>query len=97
MICRYVISELRSIRSGEIYQYDTTMATYYNITMDNDMASDVHCEITMDNDVARDIQCDVTMSNDVSIFSYHGITMHYNVAMNLFYYVFSVLCQIVLF
>ncbi len=29
------------------------------------------------------------MSNDVAMFTYHGITMHNGVAMNLFYYIFS--------
>ncbi len=37
------------------------------------------------------------IGNDVAMCTYHGITMHNNVAMNLFYYVFSVLCIFVLF
>ncbi len=52
----------------------------------------MHCEITMGKDFARNIYCDVTMSNDIAMCTYHGITMHNDVAMNLYYYVFSVLC-----
>ncbi len=54
VIYRYVFSEWRSIRPVEINQYDITMATHYDITIDNDVARDAHCEITMGNDVARD-------------------------------------------
>ncbi len=46
----------------EINQYDLTMATHYDITMDNKIARDAHCETTMGNDVAMDLHCDVTMS-----------------------------------
>ncbi len=91
-----MISEWRSIRLVEINQYEITMATYYDITMGNDVARDAHCEITMDNDIARDIHCDVTVSSDVAMCTHLGITMHNDVAMNLFYYVFSVLCLIII-
>ncbi len=97
MIYRYVFSEWRSIRPVDINQYDIIMATHYDITMSNDIARDANCEITIGNDVARDIHCDVTMSNDVATCTYHGITMYNDVDMNLFYYVFSALCLIVLF
>ncbi len=70
----------------EINQYDITMATHYDITMDNNVR-DTHCEFTMGNDVTRDIHCNVTLSNDIVICTYHGIIMHNDVAMNLFYYV----------
>ncbi len=62
MIYKYVFSECRSIRTGDINQYDTTMATHYTFKMDNDVASDADCEIIMGNDVGRNIDCDVTMS-----------------------------------
>ncbi len=52
VIYRYVFFEWRLIRQVEINQYDITMATHYNITMDNDIARDAHCEITMGNNVA---------------------------------------------
>ncbi len=91
-----MISEWRSIRPVEINQYDIRMVTHYDITMDNDVARDVHCKITMGNDVARDIHCDVTMSNDIAMCTYHGITMHNDFAMNLFYYVVSALCLIMI-
>ncbi len=64
--------------------------------MTNDIGGDVHCEITMDNDIAMKIHRDVTMSN-VAMCTYNGITMHNDITMNLFYYVFSALCQIMLF
>ncbi len=80
----------------EINQYDIVMATHYDITMGNDIASDAHCKITMSNDIARDIHCDCTMSNDVAMCTYHGITMHNDVAMNLYSYVFSPLCLIMI-
>ncbi len=41
-------------------------------------------EIIIGNNVARDIHCDVTMSNSIAICTYHGITMHNDVTMNLF-------------
>ncbi len=47
------------------------------------LLKDAHCEITMGNDVARDIHCDVTVTNDTVMCTYHGIAMHYDVAMNL--------------
>ncbi len=67
----------------------------YDITMRNDVARDAHCEITMGNDVAKYIHCNITMSNDIAMCTYQCITMH-DVAMNLFYYVFSVLCLIMI-
>ncbi len=72
------------------------MATYYDITMGNDIARDVHCEITMGNDIGRDIRCDATMSNDVAMCIYHGITMHNNFAMNFFCYELSAVCLIMI-
>ncbi len=45
--------------------------------------------ITMGNDVARDIHCDATMNV--------YITMHNDIAMNLFYYVLLCLLIILLF
>ncbi len=50
----------------------------------------------MGNEVARDIHCDITMSNYLAICTYHGITMHNDVAMNLFYYLFSALYLIMI-
>ncbi len=82
MIYGYVISEGRSIRPVDINQYNITMATYYDITMGNDIPMDIHC--------------DVTMSNDIAMCTYHGITMHNDVAMNIFYYVFSAICLIMI-
>ncbi len=67
----------------EINHYDTTMVNHYDITMDNDVAMDIHCDVTRRNDVTMCINHDITMYNDVT--------------MNLFYYLFSVLCLIVLF
>ncbi len=93
----YVFSEWRSIKPVEINEYDITMATYYSITMGNDIAKDALCEITVENDVVKDIYCDITMGNDVAICTYHDITMHNYIAVNLFYYLFSALCLIVLF
>ncbi len=52
----------------------------------------------MGNDAAMDIHCEVTMSSDIPMCAYHGITiMHNDIAMNLYYYVFSAVCLIVLF
>ncbi len=62
VIYSYVFSEWRSIRPVEINQYDITMATYYHITMDNDVARDVYCEITMGNEVARDAQISLSIA-----------------------------------
>ncbi len=54
-----------------------------------------HYDFTMSNDVTRNIHCDITMSNDVDMCTYHGITKH-DIAMNLFYYVLSALCLIMI-
>ncbi len=58
-------------------------ATHYDIIKDNDIVRDTHY-VTMGNDVTRDILCDVTMSKDIAMCTYHGITMHNGIAMNLF-------------
>ncbi len=34
-----------------------------------------HFGITMDNNIAMDIHCDITMGNDIAMCTYHGITM----------------------
>ncbi len=49
-----------------------------------------YCGITMGNNIARDIHCDITVGNDIAVCTY-GITMHNDVAMNLFCYVHDVL------
>ncbi len=95
MIYRYVFSKRRSIRPLEINQY-ITMTTHYDITMVNDVDGDAHFEITMCNVVASDIHYDVTMNNDVAMCTYHGITMHNDITTNLFYYVFSAQCLIMI-
>ncbi len=82
VIYRLVFSEYRSIRPVEINQYDITMANHYNITMGNEIARD---------GVAKDIHCNITMSNDVTMYTYHEIIMHNDFAMNLFYYIYSLL------
>ncbi len=93
MIYRYVFSEWRSIRPMQISQYDITMVTHYDIIMAKNIDRDAHFE---GNDMASDIHCDVTMSNDVAMCIYRGITMHRGIAMDLFYYVFSALCLIII-
>ncbi len=64
--------------------------------MDKDIARDAHSDITVGN-VTRDIHihCDVTMNSDMAVCKYHGITMHNDVAINLFHYV--LLCLFMLF
>ncbi len=57
---------------------------------------DIIYDITMGNDIARDMHCDVTMTNEIAVYN-HGITKHYDIAMNLLYYIFSDLCLIVIF
>ncbi len=69
----------------------------YDLTMGHEVARDVNCEITMSNYVARDIHYDVTISDNVAMCTYQGITIYNVIVMNLFYYVFSALCLIVLF
>ncbi len=93
----YVFSEWRTIRPEEVNQYDITKAAQYDITMSNDIAKDAHCEIIIGNDVDMDIHCDVTMCIAIAMCTYRGITMHNGIARNLFYYVFSAICLIVLF
>ncbi len=51
----------------------------------------------MGNNVTRDFHCHVTVSNDNAVYTYHDITMHNDVAMNIFYYVLLALCQFMLF
>ncbi len=64
--------------------------------MGNDIARNAHCKLILGKDVARAIHCEMTMSNDISMCTYHGITMSNDFAMNLFYYVVSTLCLIII-
>ncbi len=84
MIYRYVFSEWRSIRLVEINQFDITMATHYDIIMDNYIAMDAHCEIRISKDVAREIHFDIRKSNKIALCTYHGITMHNDISINFF-------------
>ncbi len=43
-----------------------------------------------------DIHCDITMSNDAAMCTYDGITIQNDIAMNLYYYVFSALSLIMI-
>ncbi len=47
-------------------------------------------------DITMAMHYDITMSNDITMCTYHGITMHNDVVMNLVYFVFSVLCLIMI-
>ncbi len=69
-----------------------TMATHYDITMKL-LGMTI---VTLQNVIIY-IHCDVIMSNGIAMCTYYGITMHIDVAMNLFYYVFLALCLYVLF
>ncbi len=84
----------------EINQYDVTMPTHYDITMGNGIARDaiVKTQWVMVN-IVSNIHCDVTISNNIMMCrsTYCGITMHNDVAMNIFYLVFSAVCLIMLF
>ncbi len=91
MIYRYVFSEWRSIRLVEINQFDITMATHYDIIMDNYIAMDAHCEIRMSKDVAREIHFDIRKSNKIALCTYHGITMHNDISINFFFIMYSLL------
>ncbi len=54
-----------------------------------------HCGTTVGNGIARDIgHGDITMGNHIAMCTYHGITVHNDIAMNLFWYV--LLCQIMI-
>ncbi len=88
MIHRYVISKWRSIRPLEIHQWEGTLivTSQWPFIMTSQWV----------NAVARDIHCDITMSSDIAMCTYHGITMHNDVAMNLFYYIFSALYLIMI-
>ncbi len=68
--------------------------THYDITMDHDIAKDAPLWHQAGNDVTRDIHCNITIVNDVAMCIYHGITMHNNIARNLFCYV--LLCQVLI-
>ncbi len=49
-------------------------------------------KITMGKAIVRDIHCDITMSNDVVMCTYHGITMHNYIAMNITFFLLCILC-----
>ncbi len=57
--------------------------TYYDITIGNDVAGDVHCEIIM--------------GNSIVMGTYYDVTMHTDVATALIYYVLLRLIMIFLF
>ncbi len=40
---------------------------HYDITMRNNVASDIHCNNIVGNDIAKESLCDVTMSNDIAM------------------------------
>ncbi len=52
-------------------------------------------DITMGNEVARDIHCYIIIGHDIVMGSYHDVTMHTDVASTLIYYV--LLSPIVMF
>ncbi len=90
MVCLYVISEWRLTRPVEINQYDITMATHYDITMGIHSNVVTHCNVIMSGN------SDVILIDDVAMCTYHHITKHNDVDVNLFYYVFSALCLIII-
>ncbi len=51
----------------------------------------------MGNDFVMDIHCDVTMGSEVAMCTYHGMGMHNDVAMGLFFYVLLHQIMILLF
>ncbi len=57
--------------------------TYYDITIGNDIAGDVHC--------------DIIMGHDVVMCAYRDVTMHTDVARTLIYYVLLRPLMMVLF
>ncbi len=46
-----------------------------------------HYDITIGNDVASDVHCEIIMSHGIVMGTYHDVTMHTDVAMTLIYYV----------
>ncbi len=54
-----------------------------------------HYDITMGNDIASDVHCDIIMGHDVVMGTYHDVTMHTDVAKILIYYL--LLCPIIVF
>ncbi len=58
----YVFSEWRSTRLVEINQYDKTMATYYDITMGNDVAKDDNYELNIPTQLMCSPQTDQTLT-----------------------------------
>ncbi len=70
--------------------------SHCDITMSIDIARNASCDFTMGNNDARNIHYDATMSNDVAMCTYHDITRYIDFAVNLFYYVFSALCLIMI-
>ncbi len=42
------------------------------------------------------IYCDVTMSNDIVMCTYHGITMHNDIAVNLLCITMPILCYFIM-
>ncbi len=56
-----------------------------------------HYDITMGNNVSRDNDVTMGTCNNIAMCTYQSITVHNGIAMNLFCYVLSSLCLIVLF
>ncbi len=46
-----------------------------------------HYDITIDNEIARDVHCDIIMGYHIVIGAYHDVTMNTDVARTLIYYV----------
>ncbi len=78
-----------------------SIITYYGLILCDIQVCDLRMEINQAGGIDQYAitmitHYDVTMSNDVAMCTYHGITMHNDVTMNLFYYVFSSLCLIMI-
>ncbi len=44
-------------------------------------------DITIGNDVARDVHCEIIMGHGIAMGTYHDVTMHADVVTTLIYYV----------
>ncbi len=55
--------------------------------VDTTFCSMIHYDITIDNDVARDVHCEIIMGHGIIMGTYHDVTMHTDVATTLIYYV----------
>ncbi len=73
----------------QISSGDSVLSTTFcgNHVADTTFCFMTHYDITIGNDITSDVHYDIIMGLDVAMCTYHDVTMHTDVAITLIYYV----------